>query len=149
MQHSEYNGSDKDMLHFLQIWVKPDTLGLKPTYTTKYFTDDEKKNKLRAICAPNHEELNCIKMHQDATTYASILEKGKQIEYSLKPTRKALFQLITSHPNLGIKVTAGDETVDLQGGDVLFVKESDTETKLTMEGSTDEPTEFVFFDLGK
>jgi redox-sensitive bicupin YhaK (pirin superfamily) len=53
ISHSEFNGSDKDWVHFLQIWVEPSASGLKPSYTTKHFSDEEKKNKLRLIVAPN------------------------------------------------------------------------------------------------
>ena len=30
--HSEFNGSDKEPVHFLQIWLEPEANGLKPTY---------------------------------------------------------------------------------------------------------------------
>ncbi|MEM1294131.1 MAG: pirin family protein, partial [Verrucomicrobiota bacterium] len=31
--HSEFNPSDNDPLHFLQIWILPEARGLEPTYT--------------------------------------------------------------------------------------------------------------------
>jgi hypothetical protein len=51
--HSEFNGSDKDWVHFLQVWVEPSKDDLKPSYTTKHFSDEEKKNKLRLIISPS------------------------------------------------------------------------------------------------
>jgi len=51
--HSEFNESDQIPAHFIQIWMKPDKIGLQPAYYTKHFSDEEKKNKLCLIVAPN------------------------------------------------------------------------------------------------
>jgi redox-sensitive bicupin YhaK (pirin superfamily) len=53
LTHSEFNGSDTDWVHFIQIWVSPSESNLKPAYATKHFSDEEKKNKLRVIVSPN------------------------------------------------------------------------------------------------
>jgi redox-sensitive bicupin YhaK (pirin superfamily) len=37
VMHSEYNASDSDPLHFLQIWLMPNTLGVKPRYDQRAF----------------------------------------------------------------------------------------------------------------
>jgi len=36
IQHSEYNNSQIDPVHFLQIWVKPRVTDITPSYSTKY-----------------------------------------------------------------------------------------------------------------
>ncbi len=51
--HSEFNDSDQEPVHFVQIWIKPNKDGLQPAYYTRHFSDEEKKNKLRLIVAPN------------------------------------------------------------------------------------------------
>jgi hypothetical protein len=149
VQHSEFNAHKTKTLHLLQIWVQPNTTGLKPSYSTKHYSDEEKKNKLRAIVAPNGGKLDCITIHQDLTTYACILEKSNVIEYKLAPKRKLLLQMITTSPNVGMKLTSGDETVQLKGGDVLQVYESNKPSYVTIEGDSEVPTEFLFFDVGK
>src|SRR5580700_7589335 len=37
--HSEFNGSAKDAVHFLQIWIVPNERGVKPGYEQKAFSD--------------------------------------------------------------------------------------------------------------
>src|SRR5205809_407877 len=37
VQHSEFNPSDKEAVHLLQIWIQPDRKGAKPTYAEKSF----------------------------------------------------------------------------------------------------------------
>src|ERR1700693_4357049 len=32
VRHSEYNASDRDLVHFLQIWIEPSARGIAPSY---------------------------------------------------------------------------------------------------------------------
>jgi hypothetical protein len=60
LSHSEFNGSDRDSVHLLQIWISPSESNLKPSYSTKSFSDDEKKDKLRLIVSPKVSDANTI-----------------------------------------------------------------------------------------
>lgn len=48
----EYNASDKEIVHFLQVWIEPYEFDLEPSYCTKKWTDDQKRNQLRLILSP-------------------------------------------------------------------------------------------------
>src|SRR5881396_1796567 len=37
--HSEYNASEREPVHFLQIWIEPDVRGIAPSYEEKRFDD--------------------------------------------------------------------------------------------------------------
>src|SRR6202046_2686358 len=37
VQHSEFNASASEPVHFLQIWIQPDTKGIAPSYEEKPF----------------------------------------------------------------------------------------------------------------
>ncbi len=41
IRHSEFNASKTDPVHFLQIWIVPETKGLTPGYEQKTFSDTE------------------------------------------------------------------------------------------------------------
>ncbi|MEO9229740.1 MAG: pirin family protein [Devosia sp.] len=41
VSHSEFNGSDAELVHFLQIWVVPEKAGGKPVYQERHFDDSE------------------------------------------------------------------------------------------------------------
>lgn len=59
--HSEFNDSETDPVHFIQIWIEPSKKDLPPAYYTKHFSDEEKKNTLRLIVAPNVSlNLECV-----------------------------------------------------------------------------------------
>ncbi|MGB6167870.1 MAG: pirin family protein, partial [Geitlerinemataceae cyanobacterium] len=47
--HSEYNHSKTDPVHFLQIWILPDRIGVQPSYEQHYYSQAEKKGNLRLI----------------------------------------------------------------------------------------------------
>src|SRR6185369_824862 len=49
--HSEYNGSQKEPVHFLQIWIRPVQAGLKPSYEQVKVSDEEKRGKLVLVAA--------------------------------------------------------------------------------------------------
>src|SRR3569832_343663 len=41
IRHSEFNASQTEAVHLLQIWIEPDQLGLTPGYEQKRITDAE------------------------------------------------------------------------------------------------------------
>ena len=47
VQHSEYNHSKAEPVHFLQIWVVPEKRGLRPAYAQQTF--DRKAAKLEGF----------------------------------------------------------------------------------------------------
>ena len=50
--HSEYNPSPKNGVHFLQIWIEPDELGIKPSYEQKFF-GSRRKSAASCVCSPH------------------------------------------------------------------------------------------------
>jgi hypothetical protein len=138
--HSEFNGSDEDWVHFLQVWIEPRQDGLKPSYTTKHFSDEEKKNQLRLIIAPNSDE-RAIKVNQDSKVYASILEKGNKVSYKLPATRYGYLHLIQSKNNSAVKLNG----VELKEGDGAFIEKATED--IVIESTGQGPAEFLLFDL--
>jgi redox-sensitive bicupin YhaK (pirin superfamily) len=53
IQHSEYNPSSSELVHFLQIWIKPECLGIEPSYEQKFFTSEDKHGRLRLLASRN------------------------------------------------------------------------------------------------
>lgn len=131
--HSEFNHSKAEEVHFLQIWILPARQGIAPGYEEKRFGEDEKKNRLRVIVSPDSRE-GSLKIHQDATIYASILDPGTTLEHPLAPGRHAWVQLIQGELDLGGQV--------LRPGDGASVSQ---ESLLRFQAL--KRAEFLLFDL--
>ena len=104
--HSEYNGSQKEPVHFLQIWIRPVQAGLKPSYEQVKVSDEEKRGKLVLVAAP---EGGAMEIHQDARVLIGQVEAGKQLEYELESKRGAWVHLIRGEAVVnGKKLSTGD-----------------------------------------
>ncbi|MGD0310416.1 MAG: pirin family protein [Acidobacteriota bacterium] len=92
VQHSEFNPSADQAVHFLQIWILPERKGLTPGYEQKYFAPDEKRSRLCLIASQDGQE-GSVTIHQDARVFACLMENGKQMTYSMPKGRHAWLQV--------------------------------------------------------
>src|SRR5919205_4103429 len=51
VSHSEFNASQTEPVHFLQIWIQPDEQDLKPGYEQRAFPEAERRGRLRLIAS--------------------------------------------------------------------------------------------------
>ncbi len=131
--HSEFNPSETEEVHLLQIWIFPAEKGLPPSYEQKAFDPAGKTNRLRLIASPDGDQ-GSVTIHQNALVYDSLLEKGKSLKHIPKSGRDAWVQ-----------VTKGEITFNgnvLKEGDgASAAKESSLEFKASQNA------EFLLFDL--
>lgn len=131
--HSEFNASQTDPVHFLQIWIIPDTQGLSPRYEQRAFPLEEKRGKLRLIAAKDGRE-GAVTIHQDVDLYTSVLEAGDVVTYALKPNRYGWLQIAQ-----GVAIFNGQE---LRAGDGVQMSSSEQ-----LQISTHMSAEILLFDL--
>ncbi len=108
ISHSEYNPSQTEPVHFLQIWIIPGEQGLKPDYEQRSF--ELKKNSGRwVLVAAGAARDGAVKIHQDAELSLAYLPKGAWITHALKPGRHAWLQATRGAATLnGKPLNAGD-----------------------------------------
>jgi quercetin 2,3-dioxygenase len=82
VRHSEYNASQKDPVHFLQIWIVPSEEGLAPGYEQKYFSDEDKRGKLRLVAALDGAD-GSVRIQQDARMFATLVDEQHSVEHEL------------------------------------------------------------------
>jgi quercetin 2,3-dioxygenase len=92
VSHSEFNPSDSELVHLLQIWIVPRERGLPPSYEQKFFDDGERRAKLRLL-ASDEGRYGSVTINQDARVYATILEAGQTVVHSLEENRYAWLQV--------------------------------------------------------
>jgi len=132
--HSEFNASEDEQVHLLQIWIVPSEEDVEPSYQQMSFEPQEKSGKLRRIAGPKHEEGSAF-IHQDAHVFASKLAPGERIDYPMASGRYAWVQVAEGNVVLNGK--------HLDQGDSAAV---DGEMSLQIEGSA-QGGEFLLFDL--
>jgi redox-sensitive bicupin YhaK (pirin superfamily) len=106
--HSEFNHSQTERVHLLQIWIDPDTMGIEPGYEQKTFTEDDKRGRLRLIASPDGGDAS-VTIRQDALLYASSLDEGEDVKYDIAPGRHAWIHVATGSIRLnGHRLNGGD-----------------------------------------
>jgi len=131
--HSEFNASQAEPVHFLQIWIVPDETGIKPEYEQKHFAATEKRGRLRLVAARDGRE-GAVRIHQDVSVYAGLSDGAERATLTLAPGRKAYV-----HVARGSVVANG---TPLSAGDALML--SDAESVTLANGSD---AEVLVFDL--
>ncbi len=132
--HSEYNHSKSERVHFLQIWILPQSQGIEPSYEQKHFAIEGRTGKLLLV-ASGDGRAGAIKIHQDVDVYATILGGGEQLTHEIGPGRAAWLQVVRGQLQAnGVTVSEGD-------GASLRDEPS---ISLTASG----PSEALLFDLG-
>ncbi len=108
LEHSEFNASKTEPVHLLQIWLFPEKQGIEPSYEQKRFAEESLRNRLCPIVTPD-ARAGSLKIHQDASIYASRLDKGAGVTLELKPGRHAWVQVGAGKVTLnGTILKAGD-----------------------------------------
>lgn len=130
--HSEFNHSQTEPVHFLQIWLLPETNGLPASYEQRAFEHAQNPGKLHLVAARNGRE-GAVTVHQDVDLYATVLEPNQKVFHTLQPQRQAWVQ-----------VARGEVIVNglpLIQGDGAAISEENIVVEAT-KGS-----EFLLFDL--
>jgi redox-sensitive bicupin YhaK (pirin superfamily) len=106
--HSEYNPSQTDPVHLLQIWILPERRGIAPSYEQTRFQRADLQGRLKLVASgdPNN---GAVKIHQDTNLYASVLAPNQSLKHELKSERHAWLQVARGKISLnGTEMVAGD-----------------------------------------
>ena len=132
--HSEFNASETEPVHSIQIWILPAHEDVQPSYQQLAFANAEKSGRLRLLAGPEpHPGATVI--HQDARLYAAELSPSVKLSHALATGRHAWIQVVRGAITLnGVLLQDGDGAA-LSG-----------QPELTFTGAP-EGGEFLLFDL--
>ncbi len=131
--HSEYNHSSSEPVHFLQIWLQPNTFGVEPEYDQRHFPLEERRGRWVLLVSPDGRD-GSIATHQDALMYGSLLAPGETMDYRFDSRREGYLHLARGRLRVG--------SVNLEQGDGLRIQKQEM---LHIEGIED--AEVLLFDL--
>lgn len=133
VRHSEFNASNDEAVRFLQIWIIPEYQGLPAAYRQAHVSDDDKRNTLRLIVAPEAAN-GALGINQDARIYASLLEAGNSVAHHIEVGRGAWVQVVDGEINVN--------GTTLRTGDGIAIEGVDRFAVTAVKNS-----EFLLFDL--
>jgi redox-sensitive bicupin YhaK (pirin superfamily) len=131
--HSEFNASQTEPVHFLQIWIVPESRNLQPGYQQFSFDPRDRDGRLQLV-ASNEAREGVIRVYQDVQLYLADLRSGQSISHPLASERRAWVHVARGEVRLnGSLLTAGDG--------IAIENEPAVELKSDSEG------EVLLFDL--
>lgn len=134
--HSEFNHSQTEPVHFLQIWIQPERLNLPPSYEQRAFPTEKSTGSLLLLAAPDGLE-NAVIVHQDVRLFVTCLRAADCLTHALRLDRHAWVQVARGAVELN--------NIRLQAGDGAAVNQEESLTFGGVEG--DQTSEVLLFDL--
>lgn len=131
IRHSEHN-LGASTLRFLQLWIYPDEKGLPSNYGDHLFDWDKRKNTLLHMVGPEGSGAP-ISLHQDASVYASYLEPGRTVRFSVQPGRQVYLVNIEGYLQVSGEVLEARDAMEIIEEDLVF--------------STTEGAHFLFVEM--
>ncbi len=120
IRHSEFNASPDEAVHFLQIWITPAEKGIEPGYEQKLYSPEDKLGKLKLVASPDGSD-NSVTVHQDVRLYASLLEKGQEVELQLGENRYGWVQVARGSASLNGQLLGQGDGAQVQAGDLVKI----------------------------
>lgn len=131
--HSEFNNSQTEPVHLLQIWIQPNELGIPPRFEDLAIPPEQVQGKLRLIASPDGREGSSL-IQQDASVYVTNLTESQEVQLPLAAGRHAWVQVATGQITLNGTL--------LETGDGAAVSD---ESLLTLRGT--EKSDILLFEL--
>src|SRR5688572_29194458 len=133
--HSEYNASETEATHFLQIWIMPAEKDIEPSYQQFAYDPAEKRGRLRLMAGPEAQG-GAARIHQDARMYATVLAAGESVTCPIAGGRYASVQGVT-----------GDAAVNSLTATSSHAVTVSDEAEVVLRGTGPSGAELLVFDL--
>jgi quercetin 2,3-dioxygenase len=131
--HSEFNASETEEVHSIQIWIFPEREDVTPSYQQIAFSPEEKHGRLRLLAGP---ENGATTIHQDARLYVTELDPTQAVTHKIAAGRGVWVQVVRGSVTLNGR--------ELAEGDAAAMTD---ETEVALSGSGGTGGEVLLFDL--
>lgn len=120
--HSEFNGSDTDESHFLQMWITPKSRDIKPLYDQRAIDPQARHNRFTPIASgfEAHQADGALPIHQDAAVLVAEVDPGVAVPYSVDQGRAVYIHIATGRVELASQTLyAGDAAILEPAGEMM------------------------------
>jgi redox-sensitive bicupin YhaK (pirin superfamily) len=123
VQHSEFNASNSEPVHFLQIWILPNERGIEPGYEERHFSAEERGGHLRLIASPDRSD-GSVLIHQDARVYAGLFDGGQSATLEIAPGRRLYLHVARGQISADATTLAAGDALKLTDSRILSLREA-------------------------
>lgn len=107
IRHSEFNASDAEPVHFLQIWIEPARRGLPPSYEQRMVPDGDDSGWRLLGSADGRG--GSVVIHCPVDLLQADLHRGQAVQYRLAAGRRGWLQVVSGTVSVnGTPLAAGD-----------------------------------------
>jgi len=132
--HSEYNKNKDKRVKFLQIWVIPNKLDVKPRYDQIILNVADRHNIFQQILSPDPDD-DGVWFYQNAWFHLATFDKGFSADYELKAKGNGVYTFVLSGD-----ITISDQKLNARDGFGIW----DTE-KFSVKADSD--AEFLLMEV--
>jgi len=124
VRHSEFNPSKTEGVHFLQIWIEPGVTGIAPSYEEKHFDAASKRGKLRLVASAEARD-GSVKIHQDASLYATLVDGAEKVTHTLAAGRRAYVHVARGSVSINGEALAAGDALKVSGVSDITLEHGD------------------------
>ena len=108
IEHSEFNASNTEPVHFLQIWIQPDRVNAQPGYAQQAFDPAQRRGRWATLASPDGSD-GSIAIRQQAWLRGALLAAGEAIEVAFDSARRYWLHVAQGAVEFdGRRLSAGD-----------------------------------------
>ena len=133
IEHSEFNDSQAEPVHFLQIWIQPDRVNAPPDYAQRGFDPEARCGRWATLASPDGAD-GSLAIRQQAWLRGVLLDAGDAVEFVPDPSRRYWLHVARGEAVAGERILAA--------GDALGFTGESTPLRLTGTGA-----DILLFDL--
>lgn len=120
IRHSEFNASESEPLHLLQIWIVPERTGLPPSYEQTSFGPEQRRGRLCLVGSREGRDGSVV-IHRDVDLYVSTLSEGHSVQHVVRPGRGLWLQVARGAVRVnGALLEPGDAVSFVAAGPVVI-----------------------------
>lgn len=116
--HSEFNPSNDNGTHLLQIWIRPEKRGMKPSYEQKTITP---KMGEFVVIGDRKGSDGAITIHQDVTLSMAQMEDGQNTSYAFAKGRGGFLHVARGWITLNGEALKEGDGAEITDTDVIEI----------------------------
>ena len=113
IQHSEFNASADEPVHFLQIWIQPDRVNAPPAYAQRAFDAAARRGRWAPLATPDGVG-GSLAIRQQARLLAVLLGDGETVPLQPESGRRYWLHVAQGEIDAGGQRLAAGDAIGLQ-----------------------------------